>query len=216
SISRIELIDNPGGKYEASASGGMINIILKKNTSLGSNFSFSQSAGFEEDYKFATNLTYTLRTEKLNLFASYGFQDSKVPHTISNTRQISTGGQLYNFDLDYIAHLKAVNNNFNVGADYEFAKGQTIGFLVNGFYNHTPIDKSNQTAVSTNGQRDSSINTTSAINRNISNISYDVSYKGNLDKAGNSVLSGNADYADYHRHSSESLQNDFFDATGQA
>src|SRR6185312_7317261 len=57
---------------------------------------------------------------------------------------------------------------------------------------------------------------TSAINRNISNISYDVSYKGNLDKAGNSVLSGNADYADYHRHSSESLQNDFFDATGQA
>jgi len=215
SISRIELIDNPGAKYEAAASGGMINIILKKNQNMGSNFGFSQSAAFEDDYKFSTGLTYTLRTEKLNLFASYGFQDNKVPHTISNSRQIVTNGQVYNFDIDYIAHLKAVNNNFNVGADYEFTKGQTIGFLVNGYYNHTPIDKNNSTAISTNGQRDSTINTASSINRNISNISYDVSYHGNLDKAGNGVLSGNADYADYHRHSGESLQNDFFDAAGQ-
>jgi iron complex outermembrane receptor protein len=215
SISQIELIDNPGSKYEAAASGGMINIVLKRNKSLGSNFGISQTAGFEDDYKFSTNLTYTLRTEKLNLFASYGFQDSKTPHTISNDRQVNTGGQLYNFDLDYIAHLKAVNNNFNVGADYQLAKGQTIGFLINGFYNHTPIDKRNTTAITIDGEPNSGINTYSSINRNISNMSYDVNYKGNLDKDGHSVLSGNADYADYHRHSDEALQNDFFNASGQ-
>lgn len=215
SISQIELVDNPGAKYEAAASGGMINIILKKNKNLGSNFAFSQSAGFEEDYKFSTGLTYTLRTEKLNLFASYGFQDNKVPHTISNERMINTGGNVYDFRLDYMAHLKAINNNFNVGADYQLAKGQTVGFLINGFYNHTPIDKSNTTAISVDGQPNSSIGTHSTINRNISNISYDVNYKGNLDKDGHSVLSGNADYADYHRHSDETLQNDFFDASGK-
>ena len=86
SISRIELIQNPGGKYEASAAGGMINIVLKKNRGLGSNFSVSQSAGLGEDYKFTTGLTYTLRTDKLNLFAAYGFQDTKAAHTISNSR----------------------------------------------------------------------------------------------------------------------------------
>jgi len=215
SISQIELVDNPGAKYEAAASGGMINIILKKNKNLGSNFAFSQLAGFEEDYKFSTGLTYTLRTEKLNLFASYGFQDNKIPHTISNERLINTGGHEYDFDLDYMAHLKAINNNFNVGADYQLAKGQTVGFLINGFYNHTPIDKSNNTAISIDGQPNSSIGTHSNINRNISNMSYDVNYKGNLDQDGHSVLSGNADYSDYHRHSDETLQNVFFGESGQ-
>ncbi|MBS1501018.1 MAG: TonB-dependent receptor [Bacteroidetes bacterium] len=215
SISQIELIDNPGPKYEASTSGGMINIILKKNTGLGSNFSISQSAGLGDDYRYTTGLIYTLRTEKLNLFASYGFQDSKVPHTISNSREITYGGQVYTFDINYLAHLKMVNNNFSVGADYQLAKGQTIGFLVNGFYNNMPIDKANTTTVATNGQLDSSINTQSSIARTISNMSYDLNYKGNLDKAGHSILSGNADYVDYHRHSNEMLQNVFVDAAGQ-
>ncbi|HEX3385046.1 MAG TPA: outer membrane beta-barrel protein, partial [Mucilaginibacter sp.] len=215
SISRIELVDNPGAKYEASAAGGMINIILKKNTGLGSNFSVSQSAGLGDDYKYVTGLIYTLRTEKLNLFASYGFQDSKTPHTISNTREINTGGQLYDFDIDYLAHLKAINNSFSIGLDYQPAKGQTIGFLVNGFYNNTPIDKANTTAIYTNGQLDSTILTKSSITRTISNMSYDLNYKGNLDRAGHSVLSGNADYVDYRRSSNEMLQNDFFNASGQ-
>ena len=215
SISQIELIDNPGSKYEASAAGGMINIILKKNTNLGSNFNISQSAAYGQDYKFSTGLIYTLRTEKLNLYASYGFQDNNILHTISNSRDINIGGQSYNFDLDYAAHLKAVTNNFNIGADYQITKGQTVGFLVNGFYNHTPIDKTNTTVISTNGQLDSSIYTQSAINRNISNMSYDLSYKGSLDKADQSILSANADYSDYNRHSNELLQNDFSNAAGQ-
>ncbi|MGZ3944265.1 MAG: TonB-dependent receptor domain-containing protein [Mucilaginibacter sp.] len=215
SISRIELIDNPGAKFEASASGGMINIILKKNTGLGSNFGISQSAGLGDDYKFATGLTYTLRTEKINLFASYGFQDNKVPHSITNSREINTGGQKYDFDINYLAHLKAENNNFNAGLDYQLAKGQTIGVLVNGFYDHTPIDKANTTAIRTNGQLDSSIYTRSYIDRNISDLSYDLNYKANLDRNGYSVISGNADYSDYRRHSSEMLENDFFNANGQ-
>jgi len=215
SISQIELIDNPGGKYEASASGGMINIILKKNKNLGSNFGLSESAAYGQDYKSSTGLTYTLRTEKLNLFANYSFQDNKILHTISNSRNINTGGQSYNFDLDYTAHLKALNNNFNLGAEYDLAKGQTLGFLVSGFYNHTPIDKTNTTVISTGGLRDSSIYTESSINRNISDMSYDLSYKGSLDKASHSVLSANADYSDYRRLSDELLQNDFFDAAGQ-
>ncbi|MBS1532167.1 MAG: TonB-dependent receptor family protein [Bacteroidetes bacterium] len=87
--------------------------------------------------------------------------------------------------------------------------------MVSGYYNNTPIDKANTTIVHTNGQLDSSIFTRSSISRNISNMSYDLNYKGNLDRAGHSVLSGNADYVDYHRHSNEMLQNLFFDAAGQ-
>lgn len=216
SISQIELIDNPGGKYEASAGGGMINIILKKNKELGSNASINTSGGYGQKYRSGIGFNYNMRTEKLNLFASYGFQDNKTPHTIMNNRTIFEGGQLYNFNLNYNADLKTINNNFSIGADYQLTKGQTIGFLVNGFDNGITINKKNVTVISTNGLRDSSINTQSAINRHINNISYNLNYSANLDKAGNSVITADADYSNYQRHSAENLQNDFFDAAGQA
>jgi len=215
SISQIELIENPGGKYEASAGGGMINIILKKNSAIGSNASVSQTAALGDKYKLNTALTYNLRTEKLNLYASYGFQDSKVPHTISNDRTISTGGQLYDFGLNYIADVKTISNNFSLGADYKIAKGQSIGFLVNGFDNNIMFNKQNVTTISTNGLKDSSINTHSDIKRDINNFSYNLNYTGNLDKKGNSVLAINGDYTNYRRSSVEVLQNDFFNAAGQ-
>jgi len=66
------------------------------------------------------------------------------------------------------------------------------------------------TVVSTNGLRDSSINTQSAINRHINNISYNLNYSASLDKAGNSAITADADYSNYQRRSAENLQNEFF------
>ena len=149
-------------------------------------------AGYGQKYKSGIGFNYNLRTEKLNLFASYGFQDNKTPHTITNDRTIFEGGQLYDFNLNYEADLKTINNNFSIGADYQLTKGQTIGFLVNGFDNGITIDKKNVTVVSTNGLRDSSINTQSAINRHINNLSYNLNYSASLDKAGNSVITADA------------------------
>lgn len=215
SISQIELIENPGAKYDAVASGGMINIILKKTREVGSKVTVTESAGYGDKYKFNSGLIYNLHTDNLNLFASYGFQDNKSPHTIYNNRDILSGGQLYDFNLNYNAQIKSLNNNFTLGADYEFAKGQTLSFLVNGFDNTLTYDKLNTTVISTNGIRDSSINTQSTINRDITNISYNLGYKSNLNKSGNSVLSFDGNYTNYHRTSDELLQNTFVNPAGQ-
>jgi len=215
SISQIELIENPGSKYGASTAGGMINIVLKKKKASGSNFTVTESAAYGQKYKSNTGFNYNLHTEKLNLYTSYGFQDNKIDKSIYNNRNIFDAGQLYNFNLNYDATLKNVNNNFSIGGDYQLTKGQNIGFLVNGFYNNITIDKLNSTVISTNWQRDSTINTQSVIDRDINNMSYNLNYKANLDKAGNSVLSADGDYSNYNRHSSELLQNDFLNAAGQ-
>ncbi|MDB5024494.1 MAG: TonB-dependent receptor [Mucilaginibacter sp.] len=215
SISQVELIENPGAKYGASAGGGMINIILKKKKAPGSNFTVTGSAAYGQKYKSGTGLNYNLRTGKLNLYSSYGFQDNKIDKSIYNDRNVLDSGQLYNFKLNYVATLKNVNNNFSIGGDYQLTKGQNIGFLVNGFYNNITINKFNSTVESTNGQRDSTINTQSVIDRNINNLSYNLNYRANLDQSGNSVLSANGDYSNYNRHSSEVLQNNFLNAAGQ-
>ncbi len=140
----------------------MINIILKKKKELGSTLILTESAAYGQKYRLSTGLNYNLRTEKLNLFASYGLQDQKINKTIYNNRNIADADQLYNFKLNYDADLfKNVNSNFSIGGDYQLTKGQNIGFLVNGFDNNITIDKLNTTTISTNGKLDSTINTTS-------------------------------------------------------
>ena len=215
SVSQIELIDNPGAKYDASGGGGMINIVMKRNKELGSRFTITQSAAYGDKYKFNTGINWTLKTEKLNVFASYGFQDGKAPHSINTDRRIVFDNQVNNLNLNYNADIKSLNNNFNVSADYQVTKGQTIGFVINGYYNNSDFSKQSTTGIYTNGQKDSSISTLSGIQRNVNNLNYNLNYKANLDKAGKSVLSAGGYYSNYHRRSNEGLENDFFDASGQ-
>lgn len=215
SISQIELIDNAGAKYGSTGSGGMINIILKEKKSQGSNVSFTESAAYGDKYKFNSGVNYNLRTEKLNLFASYNYSNSSVPHTIKTNRHVENNfGDNY-FSLNYDADVKTRNHNFGVGADYDITSRQTIGLLVNGFYNNTNIDKRNTTDIFTNGLRDSSIRSSSLIDKTLYNLNYNLNYKIDLDKEGKSLLSADADYSDYHRKSEENLRNDFFNPAGQ-
>ncbi len=216
SISQIELIDNPGAKYDAAGSaGGMINIILKKNKEHGSNVSLTESAAYGDKYKFNTGINYSLHTSKVNVFASYNYVNTSIPHTINTSRNIANGALIDNFDLNYDADVRGSNHNFNLGADYQLTPLQTIGFLINGFYNDAAIEKRSNTYISTNGLRDSSIKSISEINRNIYNLNYNLNYKADLDKAGRTVISADADFSDYHRSSNEMLRNDFYDAAGQ-
>lgn len=216
SVSQIELIDNPGSKFDAAGGGGMINIVLKKNKELGSKFTITGSGAYGDKYKFNTGINWTLKTEKLDVFASYGFQDSKIPHLINTDRTIVTDGQVDNLDLDYNAAIKSLNRNFTVSADYQLAPGQTIGFLINGYYNNSNINKRSTTSVYTNNKPDSSIIAQSDISRNINNTTYNLNYKANLDKAGKSILSASGYYSNYQRHSDENLENNFLNNEGEA
>jgi outer membrane receptor protein involved in Fe transport len=70
-IERIELITNPSAKYDASSTGGIINIILKKNKRYGINGIVSASAGIPE--RFSGNANLNLRQGKFNFFVSSNY-----------------------------------------------------------------------------------------------------------------------------------------------
>lgn len=71
SIERIEIITNPSAKYDADAEGGIINIVLKKNTELGTNGAFAIGAGFGERYRLNGTLLLNHKTEKWNFGLAY-------------------------------------------------------------------------------------------------------------------------------------------------
>jgi len=91
-IDRIELITNPSAKYDASSTGGIINIILKKNKRHGINGIVSVSGGLPERYSGNANLN--LRQEKYNSFVSGEYHYS-VNEAIGNSYRQNNNNDYY-------------------------------------------------------------------------------------------------------------------------
>ena len=73
-IEKVELITNPSAKYDAASSGGIINIVLKKNKRIGLNGIATATVGTPEILN--GNLNLNLRQGRFNFFASGGYNQS--------------------------------------------------------------------------------------------------------------------------------------------
>ncbi|MCF8368616.1 MAG: TonB-dependent receptor [Bacteroidales bacterium] len=74
SIERIEVITNPSAKYKPDGTGGIINIVLKKESKQGLNGQVIANVGNEERYNASLILNYG--TEELDVFGSYSIRHS--------------------------------------------------------------------------------------------------------------------------------------------
>ncbi len=72
SIESVELITNPGAKFEAEGSSGIINIVLKKNLDFGYNGSLSLNLGTRDKYNGSANLNF--KTSKFNITTNYSYR----------------------------------------------------------------------------------------------------------------------------------------------
>ena len=94
SIEKIEIITNPSAKYKPDGTSGIINIVLKKDKSLGLNGTGSLNLG--NDNRYNGNLSVNYNPGKINIFASYSvrqddrlrYTDDYSKHFISNTDTI--------------------------------------------------------------------------------------------------------------------------------
>ncbi|MBP6456208.1 MAG: carboxypeptidase-like regulatory domain-containing protein, partial [Chitinophagaceae bacterium] len=74
SIESIEVINNPGAKYESQGIGGIINIILKKDKKRGMNASITLGGGFPYQLNSGFNFNATT-SQKWNHFINANFRD---------------------------------------------------------------------------------------------------------------------------------------------
>ncbi len=74
-IERVEVITNPSAKFEAEGMTGIINIVLKKDASVGFNGSFEGTVGLPRELATGANLNY--RSGSVNFFVNYNIRQRK-------------------------------------------------------------------------------------------------------------------------------------------
>jgi len=212
-IETIELITNPSSKYDASGNSGIINIKTKKSKSGGTNGSLNATAGYGKNFRGNAGLNLNHRTQKLNLFGNYNYGNTERVNTITIDR-ISNGTPDTYFMQAGISRRKQQNNNFKAGVDYFIDKKNTIGLLVNGYFNNGTEASMNNTLIGPSFQKvDSSLVSNSLQTNKYNNMAYNLNYKSVLDTAG-SELSIDLDYSKYDGNDGSDYENDYLYANG--
>jgi len=209
-IESIEIINNPGSRYEANSTGGIINIKTKKSKTEGFNGSVALGGGFNKSVQTNNSVNLNYRKQNYNIFGSYGYNTRKYEeHLHINRVTPGTSDQLY-FDQKNTENSSGKAHNFKVGTDFFLSPNHTIGFLVKGYLNDRKENSfSEENIGSSLNQVDSILRTPSNTAGNRKNYTYNINYKGVLDTAGQE-LSIDADYSTFDGTNDASYVNRFY------
>lgn len=130
-IDKIEIITNPGAKYEAEGNAGIIDIRLKKNENWGTNGSASISAAQGKTTRSNTSLTLNHREGKWNHYLTRGvYRGANV-----NTNFFKTFREKIFLEENIRAGGDWRGGNLKISSDYFLNDKHTIGVMFNGNYN---------------------------------------------------------------------------------
>ncbi|MEN9547672.1 MAG: hypothetical protein RIR12_263 [Bacteroidota bacterium] len=141
-IESIELIENPGAKYDAAGNAGIINIKTKKNKQVGFNGTLTLGIGQGFYHKNTSALFLNYRKGKTNLYLNYGTRGGKERMDIYALRKYfnTSGADSLLLKQPNITHTKINTHNLKVGADYFVSSKTTIGASLTGNINSRNIN----------------------------------------------------------------------------
>ncbi|WP_229731901.1 TonB-dependent receptor domain-containing protein [Psychroflexus planctonicus] len=123
-IESVEVITSPSARYDAEGSGGIINIILKREKTLGINGSFRGTIGDPRNTGAYTNVN--LRTDKFNIFNNLGYTDRKGPGNAFFDNRYTTGQNFDRIIEDREYDRSGKNFNMNTGIEYFFDESSSL------------------------------------------------------------------------------------------
>ncbi|MCF8381743.1 MAG: TonB-dependent receptor [Bacteroidales bacterium] len=140
-IESLEIISNPSAKYEAEGTGGIINIVLKKNIRAGFNGSIQSSYSKGNFPRSSAGTTLNYSGEKINFFSNVNVSKNQWQMDFDQTNI----RELYQLDMLSFADNKRNGYNLSGGLDYTINEHQTISVDAQAVIN----DRDNQLKSST-------------------------------------------------------------------
>lgn len=180
SIDNIEIITNPGAKYDAQGTAGIIHIKLKKDKKSGTNGLIQ--AGYGYPNRGQANFSFNKKADDWNVSTNYGYQKSYYDHIYSENRTITAPDTAYHYNMLSIGESPSESHNFKFGLDYFFGK-----CVVN--YSFNLIKSKNSYITETTGRWFTTdtllkLNTSPHDNTFRTNYSNDIGFKVMLDTLG--------------------------------
>ncbi|NQX78815.1 TonB-dependent receptor [Gilvibacter sp.] len=147
-IESIEIITQPSSKYEAAGNAGIINIILKRNKSLGTNGSLTLGYIQGKFPRVNSSINLNNRGKKTNLYGTYSnrFGDGFGFIDLFRRQNGTT------FDQRSTMVLDINNHNIKTGFDYYINDKHTLGVLFNANFSNVINRTDSRTPIIPGGQ----------------------------------------------------------------
>lgn len=211
-VETIELIANPSAKYDASGTGGVINIVLKKGKDVGFNGSITGGGGYGNFSKYNGGINLNYRTKGINIAGTFSDGRNKSDHTINTDRFFPGNTDIYStYYNTAISKTPAVMFSTDVLID----SLHTLGFMFTGNFQHLDIAKNNALNFIQGNSLDSMLLTTAAQWRKVNQTNYNINYNGRLGHT-NQTISADVDYSYYSRSFDEYLNTSFLNISNNA
>jgi len=214
-VGQIELITNPGAKYDASGNAGIINIKTKKNKLVGFNGQFTVSAGQGIYPKSNNSLVLNYRVGKINTFLNYSLNDTKYLTNIYALRKYYDSNNLLTATLDQPSYFTGtlLSNTLKTGLDYYVTPKTTVGFSVGGTINKRDGNNtSSATWLNGGGGVDSAIATTNKNDNHFQSVLANVNAKHAISALQD--ISADVDYLHYNIKANQDYDNHLLAAGG--
>jgi len=209
-IESIELITNPSAKYDASGNSGIINIKLKKNKQAGTNGNLTLGAGYGYYFRDNQSLSLNHKEGNLNVFGNFSRNDGQFNRLLEIDRVVTGGTNTTYFSQKTSMPQLRNNNSYRFGADYDLSPKNTLGFIVNGYFNQEKDFNFNPTHIgSTPAALDSSQFTAASMKQNYNDFAVNLNDRYQLGKDGE-VLTADLDYSKFNNTNNAQYQTDYF------
>ncbi|MCB0854570.1 MAG: TonB-dependent receptor [Bacteroidetes bacterium] len=212
-VRSIELITNPPASYDAEGTGGVINIVLKQKSDLGTNGSYSLMAGYGQAEKGGLSVNFNHRKGKLNVFGNYSGNRDHTIQTFTSYRTViqdqgivSSEGQS---NRDAIVDL----HNASLGVDYQLTNKTILGGLVTFYDRFWEMDAHNLGQKKKDGILNKTLKTHTQEVNNWRHTMGNLNLQHTISEG--EVLSVNLDYLFYQNNNPTNYLNQYFNPDGE-
>ncbi|MDO1501030.1 TonB-dependent receptor [Winogradskyella maritima] len=151
-IDALEIITQPSSKYDAEGNAGIINIVLKRDKSLGTNGSLSSGITFGDFARTNNAVSFNTRTKSMNVYGTYSNNFGKnTGFLYLNRTQDGT-----NFNARTTTIFNTNSNNLRIGTDVYTSSKSTFGLLLTGNFSNSFSDSNSRTPITPSGETEPS------------------------------------------------------------
>lgn len=188
SISKIEILRTPSAKYDASGSGGIVNIVLKKGVKIGFNGSINVSSFQGVKNTSSIGISANKGSGKWSSYGSYQYTNSNNFEKLNSLRKITSDGSAVQ-QKSYTTY-PTQSHYIGTGTDYQWSKKLNLTYDASMNYSdgNSTADNSNELLQVTTGGGSSK--SQSLINNNNRSfyLSNSIAGKYKIDSAGSELV----------------------------